>query len=94
MGDDESDKLVDKSHDFDRRIRINISREKIAEEEPEQRLSKSSSRTSILSKGSDDRHLSDCQVWMFEKFSRKVDRRDSMHHLHHTVNIKTTKILY
>ena len=67
MGDDESDKLVDKSHDFDRRIRINISREKIAEEEPEQRLSKSSSRTSILSKGSDDRHLSDCQVWMFEK---------------------------
>ena len=62
MGDDEQDKLVvPTGTEMERRIRINISREKICETEEEHRLSKSSSRTSMLSRGSDDRHLSDCQ---------------------------------
>ena len=60
MGDDEQDKLVVPT-EMEKRIRINISREKICETEEEHRLSKSSSRTSMLSRGSDDRHLSDCQ---------------------------------
>lgn len=62
MGDDEQDKLVvPTATEMERRIRVNISREKICETEEEHRLSKSSSRTSMLSRGSDDRHLSDCQ---------------------------------
>ena len=63
MGDEDQDKLVvgDRNTEMERRIRINISHEKIFETEEEHRLSKSSSRTSMLSRGSDDRHLSDCQ---------------------------------
>ena len=60
MEDEESDKLMEIRTEPESRIRINVSCEKICEEE-ETRLSKSSSRSSLLSKCSDDRHLSDCQ---------------------------------
>ena len=61
MADEETDKLMEprSSTENDRKIRINISREKICEED-ERGLSKSSSRSSMLSKCSDERHLSDC----------------------------------
>ena len=60
MEDEESDKLMEITTETEIKIRINVSCDKICEEE-ETRLSKSSSRSSMLSKCSDDRHLSDCQ---------------------------------
>ena len=61
MDGEETDKLMEPRSfpESERKIRINISREKICEEE-ERGLSKSSSRSSMVSKCSDERHLTDC----------------------------------